>query len=221
MRRTPFFYAAHLHRDLQHHHHAIKAVKTAPMARPSGRQLAGHSNRLEKFELQLRESMELRPFCGVKELPDRPARAMGRATLRFPAARMGAVWSYGQSGCRPGGRCCARKILAAERDFREQQGRLQEEIEARGHHQAVPFPKFHCELNPTEGYWCRARCLEGLRHTVVPQALASVEQKTICGFFDRSTRILEAYRDGIQYGCENLKNRVYKSHRRKEDRSTW
>ena len=35
-------------------------------------------------------------------------------------------------GCKPEGRC-ARKILATEQDFREQKGRLQEEIEARGH----------------------------------------------------------------------------------------
>ena len=141
---------------------------------------------------------------------------------------MKAMWSYCRSECRPEGRFCARKILAVEREFREQNGRLQEEIEARGH-KVVFFPKFHCELNPTEGYWCRAKwhtreqcdySLEGLRQTV-PQALASVEQKTICGFFNRSMHILEAYRGGIQYGCENLKNRVYKSHRRIEDRSTW
>ena len=42
-------------------------------------------------------------------------------------------------------------ILAAERVFREQKGRLQEEIEARGH-KVIFFHKFHCELNLTEGY---------------------------------------------------------------------
>ena len=104
------------------------------------------------------------------------------------------------SGCRPEGRCCARKILAAERDFLEQKGRLQEEIKARGH-KVILFPKFHCELNPTEGYWYKAkwytreRCdyaLEWLRQ-MVPEALASVEQKTICGSSNCSMRILEAY----------------------------
>lgn len=34
MRRRPFFCAAHMHRDLQHHRHAVKAVKTAPLTRP-------------------------------------------------------------------------------------------------------------------------------------------------------------------------------------------
>ena len=136
--------------------------------------------------------------------------------------------SHGRSRCRPEGQCCARKILAAERDFREQKGRLQEEIEARGH-KVIFYPKFHCELNPIEPYWCKAKwytreyCdygLEGLRQTV-PEALAPAEQKTICGFLNRSMRIIEAYRDGLQYGCEEFKNRVYKAHRRVEDKSKW
>ena len=46
---------------------------------------------------------------------------------------------------------------------------------------------------------------------VVPRALASVEQKRICGFFNRSMRILEAYRDNIQCGCGGLEGCVCKS----------
>ena len=78
------------------------------------------------------------------------------------------------------------------------------------------FPRFA----PTRGYWRKAKwytrehcdySFKGLRQTVL-KALASVEQKTICGFFNRSMRILEAYRDVIQYGCAEFKNRVYKSH---------
>ena len=64
--------------------------------------------------------------------------------------------SDGRPGCRPEGRCCAQKIRAAERDFREQKGRLQGEIEARGH-KVIFYPKFHCELNPIEPYWCKAK----------------------------------------------------------------
>ena len=54
----------------------------------------------------------------------------------------------------------------------------------------ILFPKFHCELNTTEGYWYKAKrytreccdyALEWLRQ-MVPQAIASAEQKTICGF---------------------------------------
>src|SRR6266516_7294827 len=65
--------------------------------------------------------------------------------------------SDGQStSCRPEGGCCARKVLAAQRDFREQKGQLREELEARG--QVVLFlPKFHCELNPIEDNWYQAK----------------------------------------------------------------
>ena len=106
--------------------------------------------------------------------------------------------------------------------------RLQEEIDARGH-KVIFYPKFHCELNPMEPYWCKAKwytreysdySLEGFRQTV-PEALASVKQKTICGFFNRSKRIIEAYRDGIQSGCEEFKNRVGKAHHRIEDKVKW
>ena len=90
------------------------------------------------------------------------------------------------------GDCCGRKVLAAERDFHEQKGQLREELEARG--QVVIFlPKFHCELNPIEPYWCQAKwyCREncdytfsGLRDTV-PKALASVRNSTIFGFLEQ------------------------------------
>ena len=49
---------AHLHRDLQHHHHPIKAVNTARMARPSKRQLVGHSNQLKKVRIAVERELE-------------------------------------------------------------------------------------------------------------------------------------------------------------------
>ena len=50
------------------------------------------------------------------------------------------------------------------------------------------------------------------------EALASVGQGAVSGFSNRPMRILEAYRDGLQYGCEEFK---YKAHRRIEDKSKW
>lgn len=50
---------------------------------------------------------------------------------------------------------------------------------------------------------CRACSLEGLRQ-IIPRALALAEQKTICGFFSRSMRIIDA----CQYDCEEFKNHV-------------
>ena len=48
--------------------------------------------------------------------------------------------------------CCARSVLAAEQDFKEQKGRLQEELEFCGQ-LVIFYPKFHCELNFIERYW--------------------------------------------------------------------
>lgn len=134
----------------------------------------------------------------------------------------------GKSSCLPVGGCCARKVLAAERDFREQKCQLREGLEAHG--QVVIFlPKFHCELNPIECYWCQAKwyCREncdytfkGLRETV-PKALASVRNSSILGYWNQVFRIIDAYKAGVQYGTEDFKNRVYKSHRRIEDKSKW
>lgn len=137
--------------------------------------------------------------------------------------------SDGQStSCRPEGGCCARNVLAAQRDFCEQKGQLREELEARG--QVVLFlPKFHCELNPIEAYWCQAKwyCREncdysfsGLR-VLVPESLASVSNSSILGFWKRVYRIIDTYQAGVTYGTEDFKNRVYKSHRRIEDKSKW
>ena len=55
--------------------------------------------------------------------------------------------------------------------------------------------------------------LAGLRE-VVPQALEFVKGSLICGFWERTQRILKAYREGAMFGDEAYKQRVYKSHRR-------
>ena len=67
--------------------------------------------------------------------------------------------------------CCARSVSTAKHNFKEQKGRLQEELECRGW-LVIFYPKFHCELNFIERYWCgckwyaRENCqytLDGLR----------------------------------------------------------
>ncbi len=89
----------------------------------------------------------------------------------------------GRQGCNPQGGCCARRILGAEKDFRDQKGRLQEEVENLGH-RVLFYPKFHCELNFIERYWCRAKWFarencgydfEALKKTV-PEALLYINR---------------------------------------------
>ena len=75
-------------------------------------------------------------------------------------------------------------------------------------HRVMFYPKFHCELNHIERFWChskqyaREKCnytLDGLRR-IVPLALAHVKNSTILGNFDRCMRQMELYRQGIAYG---------------------
>ena len=91
---------------------------------------------------------------------------------------------------------------------------LTEEIEAHSH-KVIFYPKFHCELNPIEPYWCKAKWYTESTVTTVlkdyvnsiPKALASLNRRQFVYFvfFNRSMSIIKAYRDGLQYGCEEFK----------------
>ena len=135
---------------------------------------------------------------------------------------------HDRPGCNPQGGCCARRVLGAEKDFRDQKGHLQEEVANLGH-RVLFYPKFHCELNPIERYWCRAKWFarencgydfEALKATV-PEALASVTNASIRGFFRLAQRAIDAYSAGLQYRTSEFKQTVYKSHRQVEDKSKW
>ena len=132
-------------------------------------------------------------------------------------------WSaqpHNRPGYNPEGGCCARRVLEAERGFQYQKGRPQEEVEALGH-RVLFYPKFHCELNFIERYWCRAmwfareNCgydFEALKATV-PGVLASATNGTIRGFYRLAVRTIDAYFGGLCYGTEEFKHNVYRSHR--------
>ena len=136
----------------------------------------------------------------------------------------------GRAGCNlelEGG-CCARTVLSQERDFQEQKGRLQEELEA-SNQQVIFYPKFHCELNFIERFWCAAKyyacencsySLNGLR-ALLPAALDSVTTPSIHRYFLGCMRVLGGYQRGLQYGTKEFHEAVYKSHRRVEDDSKW
>ena len=66
--------------------------------------------------------------------------------------------SHDRPGCSPDleGGCCARMLMASQQDFREQRGRLEEELQAAGQ-LVIFYPKFHCELNFIEKFWCAAK----------------------------------------------------------------
>lgn len=124
--------------------------------------------------------------------------------------------------------CCAQSVLAAQPDFQEQKSVIQELLESRGHF-VLFYPKFHCECNWIERFWggckqiTRENCtysIAGLREHV-PRALESVPGTTIYRYFLKSVRIIEAYADDIRYETTEFRDRVYRSHRRLEDKTRW
>ena len=136
----------------------------------------------------------------------------------------------GRAGCNLEleGDYCARTVLSQERDLQEQKGHLQEELEA-SNQQVIFYPKFHCELNFIERFWCAAKyythgncsySLNGLQ-AVLPAALDSVTTPSIHRYFLGHMRVLGGYQRGLQYGTKEFHEAVYKSHRRVEDDSKW
>ena len=120
-----------------------------------------------------------------------------------------------------GNACCARRLFFVQLDFLEQKSCLQKEIESRGH-LCLFFPKFHYELNWIEYRWGRAKwytrknCQYNWPSLIktVQKALQEIPSLLLLKYWWKSTRILDAYYAGLQYGTEQFTNVVYKSHRR-------
>jgi len=115
--------------------------------------------------------------------------------------------------------CCAKRLLSIQDDFSKQKCAIEEAIKNSPngrHHKVMYYPKYHCELNHIEHYWCnckhhaRFECeysLDGLRKQV-PLALASVSNHTILANYHRCQRKIQLYREGIVYGSPEWKART-------------
>ena len=87
------------------------------------------------------------------------------------------------------------------------------------------YPKFHCQLNFIERFWCAAKwyarenceySLEGLRK-IVPAALNSVTAVSINRYYNHCARVIDAYTDGFKYGRKDFTAHVYKGHLQEVD----
>ncbi|RPA71955.1 hypothetical protein BJ508DRAFT_245125 [Ascobolus immersus RN42] len=151
--------------------------------------------------------------------------------------------SHGRPGCpsdpedpdtgKVVGKCCARTLLANQKDFRSQRGKLEEMVTARGH-KIIFYPKFHCELNFIERYWAsvkaytREHCtydIQGLRKNL-PAAIHSVPVETIYRYYMHCERVIDVYADpeNYSYGSKAFQERLaglkkYSSHRQVRDKT--
>jgi len=113
-------------------------------------------------------------------------------------------------------KCCMRKALQSQADFRAEKPLLQTVIEEAGH-KCYFLPKFHCELNLIEMYWgwCKSVSFSilcdilpvepspGFRAVsdssfskakeLVPDILDSCPTGTIWAFFRKTWRYMDAY----------------------------
>ena len=104
---------------------------------------------------------------------------------------------------------------------------MQEEIEA-ANHLIIFYPKFHCELNIIERFWCAAKWyarenykypLEGLRK-IITAALDSVSAVSINRYYNHYARVIDAYTGGFKYGTKDFTAHVYKGHRQVVDKTS-
>ena len=111
------------------------------------------------------------------------------------------------------------RLLSVQPDFKEQKCEIEESITnaANGkHHIVMYYPKYHCELNHIEHFWCSAKkwARENCQYTLddlrrrVPRALASIPNKTILAYYYRCRKKMYLYQEGILYRSSNWKART-------------
>ena len=101
--------------------------------------------------------------------------------------------------------CCARQILSIQPDFLLQKSAVEESITGiKGSltgHRILFYPKFHCELNHIEYFWCDGKSwtrrnykysIEGLREDVL-RALEQIKSSKILGNYKSCLKTIELY----------------------------
>ena len=114
------------------------------------------------------------------------------------------------------------EVLESHEDFKNETSKVEKILESKGH-RCLFLPKYHCELNPIERCWCRAKVytrshcnysILGLRQNWQP-ALETVSVDDIRRYFRRVREYMNAYKEG-HTGIIAVEAAVkkYASHRR-------
>ncbi|TFY73044.1 hypothetical protein EWM64_g10968, partial [Hericium alpestre] len=127
----------------------------------------------------------------------------------------------GTSTWDPENPCCCRRILFNEPDFADVPSILETHCKARGY-EAVFLPKFHCELNPIEQCWGRAKryyrklpasSKESDLERNALEALDSMPLASIRWYATRAARFCDAYRRRLTGKQAAWAARRYHGHR--------
>ncbi|KZT63047.1 hypothetical protein DAEQUDRAFT_681078, partial [Daedalea quercina L-15889] len=102
-------------------------------------------------------------------------------------------------------RCCCRRLLYNEPDFREVESLVETHCKSRGY-EIVFLLRFHCELNPIEQCWGFTKrkyheylpsSLEADLERNVVSALSTITIELIRWFFIRTQHFMDAYCKGL------------------------
>ncbi len=116
--------------------------------------------------------------------------------------------------------CCGRTLLKNQPDFKAQKIWLEEVVNDK-HHDLIFFPKFHCEFNFIEMFWCeskretRLQCdytWEGLKKTV-PKVMNEISVIKIRRFARKCERYMDCYHKGLSPKLAEYACKKYRSHR--------
>ena len=110
-------------------------------------------------------------------------------------------------------------MLTAKHDFKEQKGRLQEELECRGW-LVIFYPKFHCELNVIKRYWCGCKwyARENCQYTLDGLGLYRLRCIQSPRQLFTDTIFIDPYESGA---TTEFKEWVYKAYLQISDKPKW
>ena len=113
--------------------------------------------------------------------------------------------------------CCARRLLSLQPDFLAQKCEIEEKItglsDTPTRHRVMYYPKFHCELNHIQCFWCNGKCYtqRNCKYTIerlwsdVSTALSQIRLSAILNHYKSCLRKMDLYCNKVKYGTSEWK----------------